>query len=189
MAADAKTKDDKKVLLRNKKARHDFFVEWTVEAGLALQGSEVKSLRDFPLKHTKASNIAHLANEVEIGAALLALDEAKLLVTLLPLLDAAFQREQARVLAGAEAETARKSALEAQALLNALDEDDLLVVTADHGCDPTWHGSDHTRERVPILIVNGATNGSIGVRDGFADIGATVARHLELGPTRHGQPF
>ena len=46
MAADAKTKDDKKVLLRNKKARHDFFVEWTVEAGLALQGSEVKSLRE-----------------------------------------------------------------------------------------------------------------------------------------------
>ena len=46
MAADAKTKDEKKVLLRNKKARHDFFVEWTVEAGLALQGSEVKSLRE-----------------------------------------------------------------------------------------------------------------------------------------------
>ena len=46
MAADAKTKDEKKVLLRNKKARHDFFVEWTVEAGVALQGSEVKSLRE-----------------------------------------------------------------------------------------------------------------------------------------------
>ncbi len=46
MAADAKTKDEVKVLLRNKKARHDFFVEWTVEAGLVLQGSEVKSLRE-----------------------------------------------------------------------------------------------------------------------------------------------
>jgi SsrA-binding protein len=46
MAAEANTKEDKKVLLRNKKARHDFFVEWTVEAGLALQGSEVKSLRE-----------------------------------------------------------------------------------------------------------------------------------------------
>jgi SsrA-binding protein len=46
MAADTKTKDDKKVLLRNKKARHDYFVEWTVEAGVALQGSEVKSLRE-----------------------------------------------------------------------------------------------------------------------------------------------
>lgn len=47
MAADAKTKgEDVKILLRNKKARHDFFVEWTVEAGVVLQGSEVKSLRD-----------------------------------------------------------------------------------------------------------------------------------------------
>jgi SsrA-binding protein len=46
MAADAKSKEDKKVLLRNKKARHDYFVEWTVEAGISLQGSEVKSLRE-----------------------------------------------------------------------------------------------------------------------------------------------
>jgi len=45
MAADAK-KEDVKVLLRNKKARHDYFVEWTVEAGVSLQGSEVKSLRE-----------------------------------------------------------------------------------------------------------------------------------------------
>lgn len=46
MAADAKKSEDKKVLLRNKRARHDYFVEWSVEAGLVLQGSEVKSLRD-----------------------------------------------------------------------------------------------------------------------------------------------
>jgi SsrA-binding protein len=46
MAADAKHKEDVKVLLRNKKARHDYFVEWTVEAGVSLQGSEVKSLRE-----------------------------------------------------------------------------------------------------------------------------------------------
>jgi SsrA-binding protein len=45
MAADAK-KEDVKVILRNKKARHDYFVEWTVEAGVSLQGSEVKSLRE-----------------------------------------------------------------------------------------------------------------------------------------------
>src|SRR4051812_9860876 len=46
MAADAKKKEEIKVLLRNKKVRHDYFVEWTVEAGLVLQGSEVKSLRE-----------------------------------------------------------------------------------------------------------------------------------------------
>jgi phosphopentomutase len=74
-------------------------------------------------------------------------------------------------------------------LLNVLNEDDLLIITADHGCDPTWRGTDHTRERVPILIANGHEPGAIGSRDGFADIGATVARHLELAPTRHGRAF
>jgi phosphopentomutase len=74
-------------------------------------------------------------------------------------------------------------------LLDVLDDDDLLVITADHGCDPTWTGSDHTREQVPILLVNGRTRDPIGVRNGFADIGATVARHLELAPTRHGRAF
>lgn len=74
-------------------------------------------------------------------------------------------------------------------LLNMLDKDDLLIITADHGCDPTWPGTDHTRERVPILVVNGRTAGPIGSRDGFADIGATVARHLELAPMQHGRAF
>jgi phosphopentomutase len=74
-------------------------------------------------------------------------------------------------------------------LLDVLDDDDLLVITADHGCDPTWTGSDHTREQVPILLVNGRTRDPIGARNGFADIGATVARHLELAPTRHGLAF
>lgn len=45
MAAETKS-EDVKVLLRNKKARHDYFVEWTIEAGVSLQGSEVKSLRE-----------------------------------------------------------------------------------------------------------------------------------------------
>ena len=53
MAADAKQKEDVKVLLRNKKARHDYFVEWTVEAGVALQGSEVKSLREAQGRHVR----------------------------------------------------------------------------------------------------------------------------------------
>ncbi|CCD99969.1 phosphopentomutase [Bradyrhizobium sp. STM 3809] len=74
-------------------------------------------------------------------------------------------------------------------LLNALRSDDLLVITADHGCDPTWGGSDHTRESVPVLIANGRTAGPIGARSSFADIGATVAAHLQISPTRHGRVF
>ncbi|CCD85392.1 phosphopentomutase [Bradyrhizobium sp. ORS 285] len=74
-------------------------------------------------------------------------------------------------------------------LLNVLRSDDLLIVTADHGCDPTWSGSDHTRESVPVLIANGRSAGPIGARSSFADIGATVAQHLDMEPTRHGCPF
>ncbi|MGJ4995792.1 phosphopentomutase [Bradyrhizobium sp. HKCCYLS3077] len=74
-------------------------------------------------------------------------------------------------------------------LLGRLRNDDLLVLTADHGCDPTWKGSDHTRERVPILVANGASAGPIGRRASFADVGATVARHLQLAPGPNGAPF
>jgi phosphopentomutase len=74
-------------------------------------------------------------------------------------------------------------------LLERLKEDDLLIITADHGCDPTWPGTDHTREQVPILLSGGRTGSTIGKRDGFADIGATVARHLELPSPAHGTPF
>jgi phosphopentomutase len=64
---------------------------------------------------------------------------------------------------------------------------DLMILTADHGCDPTWKGSDHTRECVPILVyAQGIAPGSIGRRDSFADIGQTIARHLAIAPLAHG---
>lgn len=67
---------------------------------------------------------------------------------------------------------------------------DLAVITADHGCDPTWPGSDHTREHVPVLAFGPeVTPGSLGRRDSFADIGQTLARHLGLAPLDHGQDF
>ncbi len=74
--------------------------------------------------------------------------------------------------------------------LRLLKSGDLLIITADHGCDPTWHGSDHTREWVPILMAGGRSSGaSIGRRGTFADIAATVAMHLKLPPIRAGAPF
>jgi phosphopentomutase len=67
---------------------------------------------------------------------------------------------------------------------------DLLLLTADHGCDPTWHGTDHTRERVPIFgMIPGAPGGSVGLRPTFADIGETVAAHLGLQKGSHGTSF
>ncbi|WP_457940995.1 phosphopentomutase [Mesorhizobium sp. 10J20-29] len=67
---------------------------------------------------------------------------------------------------------------------------DLLMLTADHGCDPSWHGSDHTRERVPVIgAAPGLPGGGIGLRRTFADIGETVAEHLGLPAGRHGTSF
>ncbi|RMH52535.1 MAG: phosphopentomutase [Alphaproteobacteria bacterium] len=64
---------------------------------------------------------------------------------------------------------------------------DLMILTADHGNDPTWTGSDHTRERVPVLGL-GVGPRAIGLV-GFADVGESVAAHLGLAPGRHGRSF
>jgi phosphopentomutase len=75
-------------------------------------------------------------------------------------------------------------------LMARLRPDDLLVVTADHGCDPTWRGSDHTREQVPVLAAGGGVEpGSMGRRRSYADVAATVAHHLELPPPGAGVRF
>ncbi|MBN9256854.1 MULTISPECIES: phosphopentomutase [unclassified Mesorhizobium] len=67
---------------------------------------------------------------------------------------------------------------------------DLLILTADHGNDPTWRGTDHTRERIPVIGIGpGLRGGAIGLRATFADIGETVAEHLGLAPGRHGSSF
>lgn len=64
---------------------------------------------------------------------------------------------------------------------------DVMMLTADHGCDPTWRGSDHTRECVPILVYElGIAPGSIGRRESFADIGQTIAKHLSISPLANG---
>lgn len=73
--------------------------------------------------------------------------------------------------------------------LDAMRPDDMLIITADHGCDPTWPGTDHTREMVPVFGVRPRGPGGIGVRTSFADIGATIALHLGLPAGPHGTPF
>ncbi|MEI6054584.1 MAG: phosphopentomutase [Lentisphaerota bacterium] len=64
---------------------------------------------------------------------------------------------------------------------------DLVVITADHGCDPTWKGTDHTREHIPILMFGPTIKaGSIGGRKSFADIGQTIAQHHSLPKLMYG---
>lgn len=64
-------------------------------------------------------------------------------------------------------------------LLPMLRAQDLLIVTGDHGCDPAFKGTDHTREYVPVLVMGGA-HGDVGTRDTFADLSATVCAHLDV---------
>lgn len=71
-----------------------------------------------------------------------------------------------------------------------LREGDRLIITADHGNDPTWRGTDHTREQVPVLCYGpGLAAGSIGRRDSFADIGQAIAKYLGVGPLKAGVAF
>ncbi|MEI7125322.1 phosphopentomutase [Pectobacterium versatile] len=73
-------------------------------------------------------------------------------------------------------------------MLSRVKGDDILILTADHGCDPSWHGTDHTRENVPVLIYGPKVKpGSYGHRETFADIGQTVATYFGLSPMDYGK--
>ena len=76
-------------------------------------------------------------------------------------------------------------------LLLLLKEDDLLIITADHGNDPTWHGTDHTREHVPLLAYSPSMKEAIdlGLRHSFGDIGQTVLANFGLSPYAVGTSF
>jgi phosphopentomutase len=77
-------------------------------------------------------------------------------------------------------------------VLDALGEEDLLIITADHGNDPTHHGTDHTREYTPLLVYSKSlpqVGKSLGVRGTFADIGATLAENFEVQLPTIGKSF
>ena len=75
-------------------------------------------------------------------------------------------------------------------ILEVMQDDDILFLCADHGCDPTWQGSDHTREHIPVLAYGkGIEPGALGKRETFADIGQTVASFFDLPPTEYGTSF
>ncbi|CVI14280.1 phosphopentomutase [Rhizobium sp. NIBRBAC000502774] len=67
---------------------------------------------------------------------------------------------------------------------------DIAILTADHGCDPTWRGTDHTRERVPIMAFGpGIRSRDVGIRSSYADIGESIAHHLGIEAGSHGRSF
>lgn len=76
-------------------------------------------------------------------------------------------------------------------LMDKMGDNDLLVITADHGNDPTHAGTDHTREYVPILVYGKQlkTPGSLGVRGTYADLAATIAENFGVHGSDHGKSF
>jgi len=76
-------------------------------------------------------------------------------------------------------------------ILNALRDGDLLIITADHGNDPVHHGTDHTREYVPLLVTHTGVHAgsSLGVRETFADVGATIADNFGVPLPEIGESF
>lgn len=76
-------------------------------------------------------------------------------------------------------------------ILSLLDSSSVLIITADHGCDPTFTGTDHTREYVPIIVYGDKVKGNVdlGVRDTFADLGATVCEIFNINPLVTGTSF
>ena len=126
-------------------------------------------------------------NEALTDATLAAIDEARdgdLVITNFVDFDMLYghRRDVPGYAAALEAFDRRLPQLEAT-----LRQGDMMVITADHGCDPTWEGTDHTRERVPVLISGpGLGHGPLRPARTFADIGETIAAHLGLAPGRHG---
>ncbi|MCC5815628.1 MAG: phosphopentomutase [Leptospira sp.] len=75
-------------------------------------------------------------------------------------------------------------------IMNSMGDEDLLIMTADHGCDPTWPGSDHTREYVPVLAYGKKLNPkNLGIRSSFADMGRTIEDFFGESKLEYGESF
>ncbi|MFH2011183.1 MAG: phosphopentomutase [Pseudomonadota bacterium] len=76
-------------------------------------------------------------------------------------------------------------------ILSLLTDGDLLIITADHGCDPTTPGTDHSREYTPLLVLNPSCSkgNNLGIRRTFADVGQTIASAFCLNPLENGTSF
>ena len=71
-----------------------------------------------------------------------------------------------------------------------MEREDVLIINADHGCDPTTPSTDHSREYIPILVYGDQVKSvNLGIRETFADIGATVCELLGVEKIRNGTSF
>lgn len=155
------------------------------EAGRAIitigKIGDIFAHRNTGQEHKGASNDAHVT--MAINALETAPDGAFIFVNLVDFdTEYGHRRDVPGYAAALEAFDRRLPEIEAS-----LRRGDMLIITADHGNDPTWRGTDHTRECVPILLTGrGITPKSLGRRNTFSDIGATIAQHLGVEATPFG---
>ncbi len=75
-------------------------------------------------------------------------------------------------------------------IISSLSDDDILILTADHGCDPTFPGTDHTREYIPLIVYGkNCSSKNLGIRNSFADIAATIADYFSVEKPELGVSF
>jgi phosphopentomutase len=76
-------------------------------------------------------------------------------------------------------------------ILEKLNDEDILIITADHGCDPTTSSTDHSREYIPLLVYgkNVRPGSAVGIRESFSDIGKTILEYLDIPNTLYGESF
>ncbi|HEX3028050.1 MAG TPA: alkaline phosphatase family protein, partial [Clostridia bacterium] len=76
-------------------------------------------------------------------------------------------------------------------IISGLKDEDMLIITADHGCDPTTESTDHSREYVPVFVYGKSIKPGVnlGIRSTFADLGATVAEYLDVDKPKNGTSF
>lgn len=148
----------------------------------------IGKIADIFARRNVTETLKGKCNDDNVTLTLQAMDKAgegDLIFTNLVDFDSEFghRRDVAGYAAALEAFDRRLPAIEAR-----LRGGDLLMLTADHGCDPTWRGTDHTRERVPVLMSGaGVPPGSAGLPSTFADMAETVAVWLGLPKGRHGR--
>jgi phosphopentomutase len=70
-----------------------------------------------------------------------------------------------------------------------IESDDLVIITADHGNDPMFRGTDHTREQVPLFVIDGGEPRDLGTRETFADVAATLADYFGIAEWHAGRSF
>ena len=176
--------------------RHDYSVippEATVldnlkEAGLMVLG--IAKINDIYVGHGITESISTKSNKDGIDKTIEALrtqTEKGLVFTNLVDFDAKYgHRNNPQGYADALAEFDQHL----PQIMAALNEDDILIITADHGNDPTYPGTDHTREYVPILVAGAAVQSvNLGVRSTFADLAATIADIFDVKAPPQGESF